>query len=128
MEFKWIKVEDQLPERWETVWLYGEIDGIFLGYYSNNRWFRLEDDLAFDITHWCELIIPDKPNLDKLKKEPKFKVNDFVVDKYNGCLYKIGAYRLFGDGEYWYALHGYEYMVNENLLELYIPIKSEEGK
>jgi hypothetical protein len=55
--------------------------------------------------------------------KPKFQVGDWVTHKYNHCLYRVGAYRFikeeYNSQGFWYALHGYDYLVQENLLEKY---------
>jgi NADPH-dependent curcumin reductase CurA len=66
-------------------------------------------------------------------KEPKFKVGDWVVLKHEWVSYKVNSYEYmdYKDRNYtvmkgfFYALHDYEYMVSESLLELWDKTKNE---
>ena len=60
VEHKWIKVEDQLPKKWKMVWIYSESEEVLLGFHGT-LWFNDNGRIIDFVTHWCELIIPDKP-------------------------------------------------------------------
>lgn len=60
----WIKVEDEMPPNFVTVWIYDKgVDRIFLAYYhhENNAWFSDTSALLDSVTYWQPTLKLERP-------------------------------------------------------------------
>lgn len=67
LENQWIRVEDELPELGECVWVYLDTNVAFKGRLMNNGWtafFADGEKLVgenWKVTHWSYITTPPKP-------------------------------------------------------------------
>ena len=65
----WIKVEDQLPETYTTVFIYSEGD-VCTAQFDGSGWYAEGDvddfwaEPILGVTHWMEIDWPDQPEVD----------------------------------------------------------------
>ena len=74
--YKWVSVEERLPDAQKDVWVYGK-DGVTIGYwiyltnkkmgglywsdvYGDNDGMR--NDTIYDVTHWMPMDKPEPPS------------------------------------------------------------------